>query len=114
MSYVEHPVTGNYGVDVDHTCTIPAPQPPPDHVLVTQTRPLPVVFQGWLLNGAFNCDDMIGLLPGESLQAFFPEPLFIPESAGESPGPGYRFTVVRVVTAGGYLGDFSADNEYVN
>lgn len=109
MSFVEHPVTGNVGVDIDHTVQIPAPQPAPNYYLVTQTRPLPVLYQGWLLGGAFTSDNVIGLLPGESLQAYYPEPQFIPESAGESPGDGYRFVVIRVITAGGWQGEYSSD-----
>jgi hypothetical protein len=102
--YVQHPVTGNYGYDVAGTVQMPAPQPEPGYFLATQSRPLPVIYQGWLYNGAFPTDGVLSysLQPGESLQAFFPEEQFIPESAGESPGGGYIFTVVRVVTSGGW------------
>jgi hypothetical protein len=93
--YVENPVTGNYGVDVDGTVKQPAPAPTPPYFRFSYTEPPDVVFQGWLLNGAYNDDPP--LPPGGSLQAFYPEPQFIPASAGESPGEGYRFTVVRVV-----------------
>ena len=104
--FIKNPVTGNYGVDVDGTVKVPAPQPKPGFFLATQTRPLPVLFQGWLADGVWEYNpDELGLLPGQSVQAFYPEPVFIPESAGPSPGPGYRFTVVRVVTAGGW-GDY--------
>lgn len=93
---VRNPVTGNYGVDVAGTQKIPAPSAPPNHFLTTQSRPLPVVFEGWLLDGLFT-ENVIGLRPGDSLQSFYPEAVFIPESAGPSPGPGYRYVVVRIM-----------------
>ena len=54
-----------------------------------------MLFEGWLLNGAFNSDDAIGLQPGESLQAFFPEPQFIPRVQASSPGENLQVTVVQ-------------------
>jgi hypothetical protein len=92
---VGNPVTGNYGVDVAGTVIQPAPAPRPPYFRFSHTKPPTVVFQGWLLNGAFN--DETPLPPGASLQAFYPEPQFIPASYGESPGTDYRFTVVRLV-----------------
>lgn len=107
MAFVKSPVTGNVGVDIDGTAKIPAPPPEPGYFLATQTRPLPVLFQGWLPNGEYS-EGELKLSPGQSVQAFYPEDVFIPESAGPSPGAGYRYTVIRVVTAGGWLDAISS------
>jgi hypothetical protein len=108
--YVENPVTGNYGVDVAGSVKTPAPQPAHDYCLVTQSQPIPVLFQGWLLNGVYEYDQA-DIPLGFSVQSFLPEPQFIPAD-DPSPGDGYRYVVVRLVTPGGWPTELASDYYY--
>lgn len=94
--YVVDPVTGNAGVDIAHDVVVgERPAPASGYFLYSWSAPIHVVFQGWLYNGAYTpTGDQNGL----QLVAFYPPDEFIPESAGESPGDNYRYTVVRVAS----------------
>lgn len=100
-SYVENPVTGNY--NVDHGLAVLDAPPSKNGMPISHTVPFPVAFQGWLLNGVYTGPE-IPLTPGQSLLCYYPS--YIPPAQGESPGEGYKFTVIRVVTAGGWPEDF--------
>ena len=66
------------------------------------TKPFPVAWQGWALNGVYD-GPPIPLAPGESLLSYYPA--YIPPAEGESPGDGFVFTVLRIVTRGGWPED---------
>lgn len=102
--FVANPTTGNHGVDIAHDVLVSAspPAPPPGYFMYSWSRPIPVVYEGWLLNGSFTpTGDQNGL----QLTAWYPPAEFIPESAGDPPGDNYRYTVVRVAPPGGWLSD---------